>query len=756
MAETDFFSDIPDRVPQADVDFFADIPDVVEIKNEIEAEVASGEWTSEDSIAGALIFIEGATLGWSDEIGVGLASLAVSATTDETREEAYDRLKKDYDAMQAGFATRQPAAATGLELAGAIVSPVTKVLAPVKAASSITGMVARAGTEGAIYGAGKSETGAGARELLTDAGWGAGFGAAGGAVFGAPAWLFKRKIDAPLDTPEGFKPITLAADKDKSSEAILQSFYRDVVGPSFGGGGVIRAQEEKIVAPLVQQQKAREEAVKAFDKQIKKESIEATAALNNAIDDLGLQVSRKISDAREEAKVVSDVLKGNYSRLIDRQTGQVIARQTAQLKNNLDSTTDMFRLQAFSKSLPASIKKTDVADIMEAPNPNAAMQKLEDQWSRVGFESIKTRSYQVDPKKVAQEMAERLSADTTVRLMMESSGQLNNLIENTVALLADKTVKGRISGEDLASLRSSFGTAAAAKSDAGGMSAIQQYILRDMQSVLDGVVTKNLSGDRLAKFEADKAAWATHSVLRDAVAKASTKAGREGRFTPDEWLQSAKTNSPRQARQGRAPLQARANEVSATIATQEERIKNAAIKLSEKLEARRTRELTRLRNKSTLKQAKIKEEQVALKKSLRNNPENAERIAANELELKNLQQIADDSAAELQKIQQLRTPENPSWFHRFAATGFIGGLTGLQAAATGGSGLGATLGGAVGTVGAAKGLAGEGMQRFLAGQTPAQQAAQRAQFMGSSALGTAPLAGSRAVTGMLTGLQQQQ
>ena len=721
------------------------------VNNEIEAEVSSGEWTSEDSLAGALIFIEGATLGWSDEVGVSLAAMGLAATTDETREEAYDRLKKDYDAMQAGFAERQPVAATGLEIAGAIASPLSKIGAAAKGASSITGMIGRAGVEGAIYGAGKAETGAGAGEVLVDAGYGSLTGLAGGAVFGLPAWLLKRKIDAPLDTPEGFKPITLAADKDKSSEAILQSFYRDVVGPSFGGGGVVRAQEEKIVAPLVQQQKAREAAVEAFDKKIKQESTEATTALNNAIDDLGLQASRKIADAKEEATVVSDVLKGNYSGLIDRQTGQVIARQTAQLKNNLDSNTDMFRLEAFSKALPASIKKTDVADIMASPNPNAAMQRLEEQWSKVGFESIKTRSYQVDPSKVAREMEKRLSADTTVRLMMESSGQLSNTIRNTVALLADKTVKGRISGEDLASLRSSFGTAAAAKSDAGGVPAIQQYILRDMQSVLDDVVTRTLSGDRLAKFEADRAAWATHSVLRDAVSKASTKAGREGRFTPDEWLQAAKTNSPRQARQGKAPLQARANKVGTTIAAQEETIKAAAIKLSEKLEARRNKELTRVRNKATLKQAKIKEEQVALKRNLRNNPENAERIAANELELKNLQQVADDSAAELKRIQQLRTPENPSWFHRFAATGFIGGLTGLQAAATGGSGLGATVGGAVGTVGAAKGLAGEGMQRFLAGQTPVQQAAQQAQFMGSSALGTVPLAGARAVTGMLTG-----
>lgn len=721
------------------------------INNEIEAEIASGEWTSQDSLAGALIFLEGATLGWSDEVGVGLASIALSTTTDETREEAYYRLKKDYDAMQAGFSERQPLAATGLEIAGAIASPLSKIGAAAKGASSITGLVGRAGVEGAIYGAGKAETGADTGELLVDASVGGLTGLAGGAVFGLPAWLLKRKIDAPLDTPEGFQPITLAADKEKSSESILRSFYRDVVGPSFGGGGVIRAQEEKIVAPLVQKQKVREEAIEAFDKKIKQESAEATKALGNAIDDLGLQTKRKIRDVTEEANVVKGVLEGDYSGLVNKTTGQVIARQTAQLKNNLDANADMFRLEAFSKALPASIKKKTVSDITAAPNPNAAMQRLEEQWSKVGFESIKTRSYQVDPNKVAKEMLKRLSADTTVRLMMESSGQLTNTIRNTVALLSDKTVKGRISGEDLASLRSSFGTAAAAKSDAGGVPAIQQYILRDMQSVLDDVVTRTLSGDRLAKFEADKAAWAAHSILKDAVSKASTKAGREGRFTPDEWLQAAKTNSPRQSRQGKAPLQARANKVAATIGAQEETIKAAALKLSDKLEARRNRELTRVRNKATLKKSKIEEEQLALKKNLKNNPENVERIAANELELKNLQQVATDSAAELKRIQQLRTPENPSWFHKFAATGFIGGLTGLQAAATGGSGIGATLGGAVGTLGAAKGLSGEGMQRLLAGQTPIQQAAQQAQFMGSSALGTAPLAGARAMTGMLTG-----
>ena len=45
------------------------------------------------------------------------------------------------------------------------------------------------------------------------------------------------------------------------------------------------------------------------------------------------------------------MLKGNYSRLIDKNTGDVVARKTAQLKQNLDSNEDMFRLQAFQNSL---------------------------------------------------------------------------------------------------------------------------------------------------------------------------------------------------------------------------------------------------------------------------------------------------------------------------------------------------------------------------------------------------------------------
>ena len=699
-------------------------------KNEVEAEIASGEWTSEDSLAGALIFLEGATLGWSDEIGVGLASLALAATSDETQEESYARLKREYDAMQAGFSERNPLAAAGLEAAGAIVSPISKVGMGIKGAKTITGLIGRAGVEGAIYGAGKTETGADSEQIGRDAIFGLGTGIATGAAFAAPTWLLKKKIQAPLDTEEGFKPITLAANTEKTSENIMQSFYRDVVGPSFGATGVVRAQEEK------------------FYQAAAKEAKEATTALKGALSKADDELKQKIKGAEAENKAAVEVIEGNYSSLLNKDTGNVIARKTAQLKENLDSNQDMFRLQAFRQSLPASIKKRDVVDILESTDPNSAMQKLEKQWSNVGFESIKTRSYQVNPKAVATEMSKRLEGDARVRLAVESSGQLRNTIENVVGLLAEKTTQGRISGEDLSDLRSSFGTAAAAKSDAGGSAAIQNYVLRDMQSVLDNVVTKTLSGDRLAKFEADRAAWATHSILKDAVAKASTKVGKQGRFTPDEWLQAAKTNSPRQARQGTTPLQKEANRVGQTIQKQEKTIIDASISLAEKLGARRDRELKKLANKSMLKKTELQKQQSMLKNGLRKNPENAEAIASNQLEIDNLEQVVAQTAEELNKIEKLRTPENPGWFHRFAASGLIGTLTTV---ATQGNVL-TGLGNAVSTIGASKALSTPSAQRFLAGQTPLQQAAQQAKFMGSEALGTAPLAGARAVTGMLTGI----
>jgi len=225
----------PNRFAKYNID-----PTVTEEQGEVE----SGEWLETDNFSTAMAALQGYTLGWYDEYRVGITALADSAFGDETYQQAYDRNRAEYDALAKSFQERHPAVATGAEIAGAVVSPVSKV----KTASTIGSLVTRGAVEGAVYGAGKAE---GIEEIPQKATEGAAFGALGSGIIGSGGWLLKRKVAAPLETDGVFTPLTLAAQKDKPSEALLQSFYRDVVGPSFGGKGIIRGQEEVIDAPIV-------------------------------------------------------------------------------------------------------------------------------------------------------------------------------------------------------------------------------------------------------------------------------------------------------------------------------------------------------------------------------------------------------------------------------------------------------------------------------------------------------------------------
>ena len=183
-------------------------------KTEEQAQVESGEWLETDNFSTAMAFMQGVSLGWYDEYRVGITALAESSF-DETYQQAYDRNRAEYDTVAESFGKRQPAASLGAEIAGSVVSPVAKI----KTASTIGSLITRGAAEGAVYGAGKAE---GIEDIPQKATEGAGFGAVGGGIIGAGGWLLKRKVAAPLETDGVFTPLTLAAKKDKPSEALLQ------------------------------------------------------------------------------------------------------------------------------------------------------------------------------------------------------------------------------------------------------------------------------------------------------------------------------------------------------------------------------------------------------------------------------------------------------------------------------------------------------------------------------------------------------
>ncbi len=699
--------------PNVSLSMFDDIVGNID-KTEEQAEVETGEWLEQDNFNTAMAFMQGVSLGWYDEYRVGITALAESALGEETYDEAYARNRAIYDAQTKSFEERQPAAAIGAEITGAVVSPVAKV-GPV--ARGITGLATRGAVEGGIYGAGKAKD---VDTMAKEAGTGALFGLGLGAGIGAGGWLLKKKIATPLEQDGVFTPITLAAKKDDASEALFQSFYRDVVGPSLGGKGVIRAQEEKVVAPFVLKQAQREKALKDFLRASKVEAAEATAQLRNTVDNVTEVGAVKGVDVTGQAEIAQEIVKGKYDKFLGSK-GEIIARKTQQVKNIVESNNDILRLAAFDNSVPVGAKKTDVAKILEAGDPNVAMNQLEKLWQKEGFRSIKDISFRMKPEELLVQIENRVAKDTTLSLLAGKAG-VKNLIEDGLVTLAAKRnpQTGRIKGEDLSAVRNSFGMAASKMSDEGGQSALMQGLYREIQSVIDENMKKQLSGKRLAAFEGDVAAWASQTVLRDAVTRASTKAGRQGRFTPDEWIASIKKNSPQQARRGRGPLREQAEQLAALTAKQEKAIVASANKLANKLTARRANELKRVKNKAVAEKNAIAKETATLKKNLSNNPASAERIAQN---LKREDELKDAIAAgknELDVIKQTRTPQNPTWYQLLASSAVIGSLTGLQAGLTGG------LTSAAGVVGASRALATPTAQKIIAGQTVPQEVARQA------------------------------
>ena len=715
--------------------------------NEVEASLATGDWTAKDSYIGASLFLEGVTLGWSDEAVAGAIAAGKYLGSEDDYSTIYKREKAEYESDSADFKEARPKTAMGLELAGSIVSPIAKL----KTASTLTGLALRGATEGGIYALGASSQDDSFRDVALSTAKSAALGGGIGGGIGGAGWLMKKKINAPLTDEAGdFIPITIAADKNSTSEAFLQSFYRDIVGPSYGGKGVIKAQEAAS-SPLI--------TLKNIVDKSKEEVAVANRELKQA--EIGLQQSktsgkRKLADTLLEEE---ELIKGNFADSLGK-NGLIMNKAAGKVKNSIEVTSDAFRVEALSSALPVNLSKSSVAHIKDAVNPNVAMHRLEQAWSSEGFKSIKDVSYRVKPTDIQKGIDKAIGDDAQLQLLAQSKGEINNLVNNALEILSSKRnpKTGRISGEDFSAIRSAFGTAASKSSDAGGQGALMQAVYRKVQGVLDDTMMKQLSPTRQAAFKSDRAAWKSHTILKDAVQVASTKAGRNGKFTPDEWIMAIKKNSPREARQGKGPLRAQAESIASLNKNSERSIVKAAERLESWTFKKREGALKASKRRNSAELERLSNENSQLTRNMRVDSAATGKLSANAQKKVEAEGKLTKANEELAVMEQARTPANPAWFHSMAATGTLGaavGVLGTAVTATAGpiAGAGAIVAGA----GLGNQLSRPAVQKFIAGQTPFQQGAQNVAStqLGSAAIGMAPTV-PRAMVGMLTGQQPPQ
>jgi hypothetical protein len=734
--------------PQSDyVNYF----DRFDPKTGVETELESGNWTNLDSVQGAGLVLEGMTLGWSDELitAVGAAVETATGDTDVDYSTNYRRMKDTYDKQKAQFKEENPATAFGLELAGGFASP--------GGIFKNTGMIARGVAEGAIYGAGASE-GDTASAVATDAAIGGAVGGSVGAGLRSVQGLFSRRVSTELGEGADFIPLTLAAEKG----SFLQNLYQDVVGPSFGGKGLIRAQEDVVVKPLLKAQENRENIIKETASAAKRAVISSKNKLNVALGKATnkLKGSIKESEKAEDLAVSSVTTKygGTKSGDIGGQggllgtNGPVMAREARQIAEVVDEAENTFRFAAFGDSLPTGLNKTDVDEILTAGTPNAAMAKLDKAWSDNGFSMLKDRKFRMAPNQLKAEIEKKIQQNPLFELMAESKGSISIKIDGVLeAISARADKRGFINGKDLADLRGALGTAAAKSSDAGGESVVLKALYSQVQEIVDAKMVSQLSPKAADLFTLERSRWQTNTVLRDAVLSSSKKAGTHGKFTPDDWIAAIARNSARQARGGQGPLADVAQDLANTARVGEEAIKETTKKLAARVSERKEREIQRQLNKAKAERTSLNDKNAKLKSRLMGSGEKAQEVAANTNRLQTLEEEAAAYAEELANIKAARVNEKPSWFHTLYATQFIGLPTGVALAY---GGRGASL--IVGAYGGGR-LAEPAAQRFLAGQTGVQKAAQAAAAsqVGQTLIGGLP-AIIRQPSGMLASPEPQR
>lgn len=699
-----------DNLPQP-VDLFAEFTPEIEVEDTLEADISKGEWTSRDSLNGTRMFLQGMTSGFSDEIGLGIAAFAASLATGNNIKDIYRDMKQEYQREETEFKGENPALSTALEVGGAFASPITYMGG---APSTLRGVVARGAAEGGLYGAGTS---ASTDEMLEDTTKGLIGGALVGGTVGGLGWMFNkattRKIQTALESSDGgFTPITLAANKEDSTENLLHTLYKDVVGPSFGAKGIIRAQEEKVIAPLVEKQARRKSILGQVEARSKQAISAAKREMDNSIDKVGQQTQAAKAQVKEGVSEAEQAIKGRYETL----TESALSRSVKDIDDTLESANSAFRLAAFDSALPANIPKAQLRTVIDAPNPNVAMQRLDEAWNQFGFQSLKNRSFRINPKNLEASMLNKIKSDPTYELLATSKGEVTTALGNALNFVAAKTRKGGyIDGNDLSTIRNSLGTAAAAKSDAGGNQALLQSLYRDVQSTLDDIMEKQLSGKGLQQFKADRAAWKSNTILRDSVTKTSKETGKYGRFTPDDWIGSIAKNSPRDARRGLGPLREQAEGFAKQAKDANSAISSAAKKLESKLAARKLRELGKAKKDANTEIAKLEEGLARSKARLRFDASEATQIAEKQKRIQFLKQQIANSDEMMKAMNKMRVNESPSWFHSLAATGVLGGTVGLI-----GKGAGALVGGA----GLGNFLAKPSVQKVMAGQGVTQQKIQ--------------------------------
>ena len=168
--------------------------------------------------------LQGVTFGWSDEIGNAIASIPAALMTGENVGKVFNSMQEQSDLDAKNYKENNPKTALGLEIAGGVATGVVggAKLAATKGAQLLTNPIARnsavGAAEGAIYGAGSSDTG----EKTEGAATGAAIGAVAAPVIASGANAIKNVTANKLQDVTEYISKRIFDNDDKKAERVVR------------------------------------------------------------------------------------------------------------------------------------------------------------------------------------------------------------------------------------------------------------------------------------------------------------------------------------------------------------------------------------------------------------------------------------------------------------------------------------------------------------------------------------------------------
>lgn len=548
------------------------------------------------------------------------------------------------------------------------------------------------------------------------------------ALGGAARQVTKPREFVELGTGEDFIPLMY-------TESGAANLYRTVVGKAFGAQSLTQQQILSFTRrfPALDVFK---DGIEGFKLNTAKALARAKRTINTDKDE-GIAIAKKQQEERiaeaeaaglisvAEAKQAREALSDDIGGL---STDEIKDASLREADAAVNATQASFRAQAVRSAAPSGTGN-DVLNDLDMESPQEALKLLDAQWSSIGFKTAKNKEFNINQDQIMNDMEALLDGNPEAVLALRQSGNLKSAIEFVGSVIEQSASGGKISGEDLVSLRSRVGTLINGLSEGSNTALVRKYI-NDIQDYFDDIIVKQLNPKEQAEFAADKAAWLNKIMVEDSVLKATGRnKASQGSFTADDWIESAKSISRRGAARGQAPLQKEAEETARLAKERSDLIKqNASNTIKEATEIARKQLKTEKRaideriTKIKLDTQKAKEEARSrfnqTQKTAKDKAELDIRLAEFDSQMKT--NLADynsqlsDLEGKLRWITENSTRSNTSLFEQLFSTTILAAPVVLAQA-----GSQAIMAG----TGMARGLAAQSTQRALVGQTKAQRAA---------------------------------